>query len=79
MDAEIIDGNEALYHSTWPKNTSLCPFVSRFANKFRKTPETFVIFDCDKSHSIKSPERQRRARNVVRREYELKDETILPS
>ena len=79
VEVQLIDGNEALYHTFWPKNTTLLHFAQGLVDRFVRPCETFVIFDCYKENSVKSHERQRRAKGIAPRAYELRSETILPS
>ena len=76
---QLVDGNEALYHTHWPKNTTLFNFAQGLVDTLVRPYETFVIFDCYKENAVKAHERQRRAKGIFPRAYEHRSETILPS
>ena len=79
VDAELFDGNEAIYHKLWPKNVTVKGFAEDFVNTFARNHDTYVIFDRYNEQSIKSHERRRRAKGTVSRKYTLKSDTTLPA
>ncbi len=79
VDALLVDGNEAIYHTVWPRSSTVLEFGRSLVEPFAATQDTFVIFDCYNEVSIKSHERQRRAKGIVPRVYDLKNDTILPT
>jgi len=79
VDAELVDGNEALYHTLWPRNSTLKKLADNFISSFEKPHTTYIIFDRYDKHSIKSHERQRRAKSSKSHEYVLNSNTILPA
>jgi len=76
---QLIDGNEAIYHTLWPKNATMSMFANGFISSFARPYTTYVVFDCYQEHSIKSHERRRRAKGAAPRDYNLTDETVLPA
>jgi len=36
VDVLIVDGNEALYHTLWPKSTTLSKFAAGFVDSLAK-------------------------------------------
>ena len=78
VDLELIDGNESLYHCQWPKKATMKVFVKNFVTMFNRPYEVIVVFDQYDEYSIKSHERQRRAKGQSHRNYVLTDNTILP-
>src|SRR6218665_1327694 len=79
VDAELVDGNEAIYHTLWPTNKPLMTFTNNFVGSFDRTHETYIIFDRYDQHSIKTHERQRRAKGNKQRQYVLRSNTMLPA
>ena len=79
VDAELVDGNEAIYHTLWPRNSTLKKFADNFVSSFERPHTTYIIFDRYDKHSIKSHERQRRAKGSKSHEYVLNSNTILPA
>ena len=79
VEAEIIDGNEAIYHTSWSRNTTLKNFAENFVNSFDNIHDTYVIFDRYDKQSIKCHERIRRAKGNKPREYMLNSNTELPA
>jgi len=79
VDAELVDGNEAIYHTLWPKNSTLKKFTDNFVSAFERPHITYIILDRYDKHSIKSHERQRRAKERKSQEYVLNSNTILPA
>jgi len=79
VDAELVDGNEAIYHTLWPRNSTLKKFADNFVSSFERPHTTYIIFDRYGKHSIKSHERQRRAKGSKSDEYVLNSNTILPA
>ena len=59
VDLEIVDGNQALYHVSWPKMGALQHFKETFCHSFSKLHGAYVIFDKYVSGSIKSHDRRR--------------------
>ena len=43
VDLELVDGNEALYHTKWPKNVTLKAFADNFIGPFSKVCDTYYI------------------------------------
>lgn len=61
-DCIIIDGNEMLYHVTWPKTGSVKTLCANFSKAVtRDKGEVYVVFDRYNTTSIKNYERNRRA------------------
>ena len=54
IDAELIDGNEAIYHTLWSKNISVDEFANNFVTAFDRAHPTYIIFDRYDKNSIKS-------------------------
>ena len=79
IDAELLNGNEANYHTMWCINISVDVFVNSFVTAFDRAHQTYIIFDPYDKKSIKSHERQRRAKCCVPRQYVLSCNTILPA
>ena len=81
VDLELIDGNEAIYHTSWPKNATVKDFANTFVRSFDRPHDTYVVFDQYNKHSIKSQERLRRAKakRVTSQEFVLNSNTMLPS
>jgi len=65
VDALIVDGNEALYHTLWPKSTTLSNVAAGFVDSLARPYDTIVVFDGYHQNSIKAHERQRRAKGCV--------------
>ena len=61
VDVQLVDGNEALYHTPWPKFGTLGHFAEMFCLLFPGPHDTYVIFDKYLPGSIKSHERLRHA------------------
>ena len=59
VDAQLVDGNEAIYHTSWPRNSTLKKFADNFVSSFERPHTTYIIFDQYDKYSIKSHERQR--------------------
>ena len=79
IDAELIDGNEAIYHTLRSRNISVDEFANNFVTAFDIAHPTYILFDRYDKNSIKSHERQRRAKSCVPRQYVLSCNTILPA
>ena len=79
VDHELVDGNEAIYHTLWPSNTKLKTFAGKFVNSFSRSHNIYIIFDQYNKHSIKYHERQRRAKGATPKRYVLDDNTELPA
>ena len=77
IDAELIDGNEAIYHMLWSKNISMDEFANNFVTAIDRDHPTYIIFDRYDKKSVKSHERQRRAKSCVPRQDVLSCNTIL--
>ena len=58
---------------------TLFNFAEGFVDSFARPYETLVIFDCYNENSVKSHERQRRAKGIIPHVYELRGDTILPA
>ena len=54
VDLKLVDGNEALYHTPWPKVGSVHVFAKLFCQWFHGSVETYVIFDKYVEGSVKS-------------------------
>ena len=78
VDAELVDGNEAIYHIMWPRNSTLKKVADNFVSSFGRPHATYIIFDLYDKHSIKSHERQRRAKGKPQK-YVLNSNTIIPA
>ena len=78
VDAKLVDGNKDIFHTFWPKNSTMKHFVDSFVNQFTRPHDTYIIFDRYDDQSIKSHERQRRAKGNKSREYVLTSHTQLP-
>ena len=78
IDVELIDGNEKLYGTTWPKAATVKSFAESFINSVQKNHEVFVIFDKYFEGSIKSHERSRRAADAHCPSHHLTMDTVLP-
>jgi hypothetical protein len=74
----LIDGNEKLYGTTWPKAATVKSFAESFINSVQKNHEVFVIFDKYFEGSIKSHERSRRAADAHCPSHHLTMDTVLP-
>ena len=79
VDTELVDGNEAIYHTLWPRNTTLKTFACKFVTSFDKQHDTYIIFDQYYKYAIKSHERQRWAKGTTPKQYVLNGNTILPA
>ena len=75
VDVQIVDGNEALYHTPWPKFGTFGHFADTFCNSFTGPNEIYVIFDKYMPGSIKSHERMRRAGGLVPKHHTLSKDT----
>lgn len=78
VDAELVDGNEAIYHKLWPKNVTVEQYANQFVKSFAESHDTYIIFDRYDENSVKAHERQRRAQGVSPRMYTLKSDMPLP-
>lgn len=78
VQVEIVDGNEAIYHTSWPKNTTVKSFASIFLHPFQSQHDTYIIFDQYMEHSVKSHERQRRTKGAKPTQYRINPNTVLP-
>ena len=45
VDLEIVDDNVAIYHTLWPKNTTLKTFADNFLKSFDRSHDTYIVFD----------------------------------
>ena len=63
----------------WSRNITVDAFASNFVTSFSRAHETYIIFDRYDVYSIKSHERQRRAKGCVPRQYVISCNTILPA
>ena len=45
VDLELIDRNEALYHTQWPKMGSTKEFADAFCRSYSKSHSCCIIFD----------------------------------
>ena len=79
VDLEVIDGNEAIYHTSWQRNTIRKSFVDTFIKSYDRPHDTYIVFDRYDKHSIKSHERLRRAKGVISQDYVLNTNTMLPA
>ena len=79
VDLELVDGNEALYHTLWPKMGSTKQFAEGFCRSRSKRHSCYVIFDKYIPGSTKSHERARRARGIKTPLHNLTAESPLPS
>ncbi len=78
-DAEVVDGNEMLYHITWPKTGTVRHLVQNFTRAVEKRCPVVVVFDRYIEGSIKTHERVRRTGSTVCRTVNLALETVLPN
>ena len=79
-DYFIIDGNEMLYRSVWPKAGNVRQLSANFNKAVaRDRKEVQVLFDKYSTSSIKAHERNRRAGDKVYPNYNLTLDTDLPS
>jgi len=54
-----MDGNESIYHTLWPRNSTLKKFADTYVYSFERPHSTYIIFGRYDKHSIKYHERQR--------------------
>ena len=78
VDLEIVDGNEALYHTNWPKIGTVQHFSQSFCRTLSKPHITYVVFDKYMSGSIKFHERKRRAGGFNPQHHRLTLDSPLP-
>lgn len=53
VQVELMDGNEALYHTFWPKSTTIQQFADSFCRSYsHRQHHTYVIFDKYDKNSI---------------------------
>ncbi|MES9884700.1 MAG: hypothetical protein ABW185_27970 [Sedimenticola sp.] len=78
-DAEVVDGNEMLYHITWPKIGTVRSLLQSFSRVVEKDHTVIVVFDRYVEGSIKTHERLRRTGTTVCRDLNLTIETSLPT
>ena len=72
-----MDGNESIYHTLWPRNSTVKKFADTYVSSFERTHSTYIIFDRYDKHSIKYHERQRWAKGSQFHQYVLSSNTIL--
>lgn len=89
IEATIIDGNEQIYHVTWPKTATVDVFVQYFGRAIDRAMESdstavesgehqmFVVFDRYFDLSIKNHERDRRSGSTASGHHKLTKQTIL--
>ena len=75
---QIIDGNEMLYHVSWPKTGTVKHLLQNFLTATTKEFPVCVIFDRYVEGSIKTQERKRRADGKKYPQLHLTLETSLP-
>ena len=62
IDSELIDGNEAIYHTLWSKHINIDAFTNNRAH------QTYIIFNRYDVDLIKSHEQHKRAKYCVPRQ-----------
>ena len=65
VDLQLVDGNEALFNVSWPKQSTVQSFATIFVKSFPSSVDTFVVFDKCIELSLKSHERQRLSQGVT--------------
>lgn len=78
-EVDIIDGNEMLYHITWPKVGKVKNLLQNFTRAAEKQYSVIVVFDRYMEQSIKTHERTRRTGGTVYPKLNLSLETSLPA
>ena len=58
VDHELIDGNEAIYHTSWQGNTTVENFTTTFLTYFKNPYDMYIVFDQYKKNPVKFHERQ---------------------
>ena len=79
VDLELVDENEALYNTQWPKLGSTKEFADAFCRSNCKSNSCCIIFDKYIPGSIISHERARRARGITTSRHNLNADFPLPS
>ena len=79
VDVQLVDDNETLHHTPWPKFGTLGHFAEMFCLLIPGPHDTYVIFDKYLPGSMKSHERLRRAGGTVPRHHTLSKDMPLPS
>jgi len=74
-----MDGNESIYHTLWPRNSTLKKFDDTSVSSFERPHSTYIISDRYDKHSIKCHDRQRWAKGSQFHQYVLSSNTILPA
>ena len=64
-NVEPIDGNALLYHTQWPKASTVAQIAASFIKSVSREHQVYIIFDKYFPGSIKSHERQRSNRNAA--------------
>ena len=55
VDHELIDGNEAIYHTSWQGNTTVENFTTTFLTSFKNPYDMYIVFDQYKKVSHQVP------------------------
>ena len=76
VDHELIDGNEAIYHTSWQGNTTVESFTTTFLTPFMICTLCLISI---KRYPIKFHERQWRAMGAMPHDYVLTGSTKLPA
>jgi hypothetical protein len=77
VDLQLVDGNELIYHTIWPKMGTTLALCHSLTKAAEQNYPVYVIFDKYSVNSIKSQERERRKQRVAYPDYELSINTTL--
>jgi hypothetical protein len=78
-EVDVIDGNEMLYHITWPKTGTVQNLLQNFTKAVEREHDVIVVFDRYVEGSIKTHERLRRTGEVFCPTLNLTLEMSLPT
>ena len=79
VNIQIIDGNELVYHTLWPKVATVAALLNNIECSAKQSFPVFLIFDNYNENSIKSYERSRRSGGVSYPDVKLNINSPLPA
>ena len=79
VDIQIIDGNELIYHTLWPKVGTVAALLNNIECSAKQSFPVFLIFDNYNENSIKSYGRSRRSGGVSYPDFKLNINSPLPA